>query len=451
MMKKLFSILVSFALACGLMVPTMAFADDEIGTVAIDYNGQRINLKPQINEAAHSLLVKFQVQVDDGKYQDYVSAGFTLSNEARSTRIAQSDVSGSTVTAVVSNGESPLPFSNNTLFLGTLTINVNAKLAPSGNTGAKIVVLQMDTTDHSFGATNMHAMDTRDDSGSLIDSGLRSASFTINASAYTGTELPGSNGAPASQDQNNRIPSDNIAVGLGQMADGVTLSEGDQGALSSLGSDLVEKVREQIEEMLAGKGVYPGLTSEQLQKIAEVIDAAGGNLDDINVAVTPVAKDLDADEAAEDVALMDRKFSGASMMGIYDLGVTIEVSYDDITTGPLQITSLFEPIVFTVSVPEGSLATMNAAVGYVHDGTVYSVDKGVKPILQSSTVQFPASQFSVYAVYGKEKAITPTTGPSGSLIPLDGSSLFLIIGFGCLALIACIAAVFTIRKRKAQL
>lgn len=450
MMKKLFSILASFALAFGLMVPTMAFADDEIGSIAIEYNGQRINLKPQVNEAAHSLLIKFQVQTDDAKYQNYVRAGFALSNDARSARIAQSDVSGSTVTAVVSNGESPLPFSNNAFFLGTLTVNVNAKLAPNGSTAAKIVVSQMDTSDHSFGATNMHAMDTRDDSGSLIDAGSRSVPFTIDASAYTGTELPDPNAAPASQDQSTRIPSDNIVVGLGQMADGVTLSEGDQGALSSLGSDLVEKVREQIEEMLAGKGIYPGLTSEQLQKIAEVIEAAGGNLDDINVAVTPVAKDLDADEAAEDVALMDRKFSGASMMGVYDLGVTVEVSYEDVTTGPLQITSLLEPIVFTVSVPEGSLATMNAAVGYVHDGTVYSVDKGVKPILQSSTVQFPASQFSVYAVYGKEKSITPTTGPSGSLIPLDGSSLFLIIGFGALALIACIAAVFTVRRRKAQ-
>lgn len=445
-MKKLASILISFALAVGLMVPAMAFADDGIGNVAIEYNGQRINLKPQVDEAAHSLMIKFQVETDDTKYQSFVSTGFTLSSEARSARIAQSDVSGSTVTAVVSNGESPLQFNNNTLFLGTLTVNVNAKLGEGDSTGANIVVLQMDSTDATFGAPSMHAMDTRDDTGSLLSLESRRVPVTLNASAYTGTVVPdGTTQGSGSVIGNvtDTLSASKVNVGRGKLGEGITVSDAGISALQALGADIVEKV-------LSGTGAYKGLTDEQIQKIAAIIEAAGGDLDAITVNVTPVAGEIKAEEAKEEVSLMDKKFSGASVLGVYTLSVTLEVSYQDLTTDPMDITELSQPLNFTVSVPEGTLATMNAAVGYVHDGKAYVIDKDVKPILQSSTVQFPATQFSIYAVYGKEKSATPTAGPVGSLIQTSDSNPLLMIGFGGLAIIACIAAYLTIRKRKMQ-
>lgn len=451
-MKKLASILISFAIAFGLMVPTMAFADDGIGNVAIDYNGQRINLKPQVDEAAHSLMIKFQVQTDVAKYQNYVHTGFSLSSEARSARIAQSSVAGSTVTAVISNGESPLQFNDNTLFLGTLTVTVNAKLGAGDSTAARIVVTQMDTTDETFGAPSMHAMDTRDNTGELVSIESRAVPVTLASSAYTGTEVPTAE-SPGSGDmpqQPSYYNPGNVAVGIGQLAEGVFIADSDKSALQSVGSDLIQKVKDQLDAMLAGNGEYPGLTSEQLQKIAQIVEAAGGNLDDIEIAVTPSAVEIGSDEAKDAIALMDKKFSGATVLSVYDLSVSIEVSYQGDTTGPLDVTELIEPINFTVGVPEGSLASMNAAVGYVHDGQAYAIDKGVKPSLQSNTVQFPAMKFSTYAVYGKEKTATPTAGPVGSLIQTNDSNPLLMIGFGGLAVIACVAAYLTIRRRKAQ-
>lgn len=451
-MKKLASVLISFAIAFGLMVPALAFADDGIGNVAIDYNGKRINLKPQVDEAAHSLMIKFQVQTDNAKYQNYVSTGFALSNEARGARIAQSSVAGSTVTAVVSNGESPLQFNNNTLFLGTLTVNVNAKLGVGDSTAARVVVLQMDTTDETFGALSMHAMDTRDDTGELLSVESRSVPITLSASEYTGTEVPTGESTDAGvipQQLSHYNPSD-VVVGEGQLVEGVFIADGDKAALQSVGSDLLQKVKDQLDVMLAGNGEYPGLTSEQLQKIAQIVEAAGGNLEDIEIAVTPSAAEIESDEAKDDIALMDKRFAGATVLSVYDLSVTIEVSYQEDSTGPLEVTELTEPINFTVGVPHGSLATMNAAVGFVHNGQVETIDKGVKPSLQTNTVQFPASQFSTYAVYGKEKTATPTAGPVGSLVQTNDSNPLLMIGFGGLTVIACIAAYLTIRKRKAQ-
>lgn len=454
-MKKLASVLISFAIAFGLMVPTVAFADNGIGNVAIEYNGQRINLKPQIDEQVHSLMIKFQVQTDAAKYQNFVSAGFTLSSDARSGRIAQADVSGSTVTAVVSNGESPLKFSGDTFFLGTLTVNVDAKLGAGEGTGARIVVTQIDSTNQSFGAPTMHAMDTRDDAGELISVEARTVPVTLAASAFTGSAVPSDGGTTTTPQPlpgtNDTKPATEVAVGLGQMVDGSSV---DAAALKSVGSDVLQKVREQLDAMLAGQGIYPGLTSEQLQKIAEVIEAAGGDLSLVDVAVTPGVGELTADEAKGDLALLDKKVPSANLLSVYNLTVSMEVSLKDNpgkTTGPLSITELTEPITFSVKVPEGTLATMDVAVGFVHNGEAATISQGVNPILQSSTVEFPASKFSTYAVYGKAKAAVPTSGPVGSLVQSSATGPALLIGFGALAIIGFAGAVITARKRKAQL
>lgn len=453
-MKKLASVLISFAIAFGLMVPAVALADDGIGNVAIDYNGQRINLKPQIDEQSHSLMVKFQVMTDDAKYQNFVSTGFTLSSDARSGRIAQSDASGSTVTAVVSNGESPLRFSGDTFFLGTLTVNVNAKLGAGDSTAARIVVSQMDSTDESFGSPSAHALsEAHDYTSELLSVEARTVPLTLAANAFTGSTTPVEGGTspqplPGTSDIK---PSTEVIVTTGQMIEGTSV---DEAALKSVGSNVLQKVKEQLETMLSGQGVYAGLTGEQLQKIAEVIEAAGGDLSLVDVAVTPSSGELTADEAKGDVSLLSKKIPNADLLSLYNLGVSIEVSIKDdpsTTTGPLSVTELTEPITFTVKVPEGRLATMDVAVGFVHNGEAYAISQGVKPILQSSTVEFPASKFSTYAVYGKAKSAVPTTGPVGSLIQSSAGNPALLIGFGALAIIGFAGAIITARRRRAQL
>lgn len=454
-MKKLASVLISFAIAFGLMVPTVAVAAEGVGNVAIEYNGQRINLKPKIDEQSHSLIVKFQVETDIAKYQRYVSTGFTLSADARSGRIAQSDVAGSTVTAVVSNGESPLKFVDNTFFLGTLTVNVDAKLGEDDSTAARIVVTQMDSTNESFGAPSAHALsEARDYTSELLSVEARTVPLTLAASAYTGSVVPSDDDATPTTPQPGTLdskPSTEVEVSLGQMTEGSSV---DAAGLKSVGSDVLQKVKEQLEAMLAGEGYYTGLTSEQLQEIAKVIEAAGGDLSLVDVAVTPSVAELMVDDVREDIALLDKKMSGADLLSVYDLGVTIEVSLKDdpgTTSGALAITELTEPITFTVKVPEGTLSTMNVAVGYVHDNEANAINQDVTPILQSSTVEFPASMFSTYAVYGKAKTATPTAGPVGSLVQSSAGNPALLIGFGALAIIGFAGAIITARKRKAQL
>lgn len=447
-MKKLTSILASFALAFGLMVPAVAFADDGYASVAIDYNGQRINLKPQISNDANSLMVSFDVQTDDARYQSYIQTSFTLSSEARDARIAQSDASGSTVVAVVSNGEDPLAFNDGVFYLGQLSVNVAAKLGAGDSTGAKVVVSSMDVTDSSFSAPAMYTMDTRNDEGTMTDAASRSVPFSIAASAYTGTEAPGVVNPP---DQNppaafEKDPSA-VGIGLGQMGTGTSISEGAKSTLQTIGADILQKVKDDLANMLAGKGTTIGLTPEQLQEIAKVVEAAGGDLSKVDISLTPVAAKLGSESASDAISELNKKFSGATLLSIYDLGVNLVASCGTVSTGDIAMSELASPIEFTVAVPDGSLATMNAAVGFVHAGAVDTINKGVVPDAQANTVSFPASKFSPYAVYGKMKTATPNGNNYGSLVSSGDTKPFIMLGFAGVVLVASIIVVFTGRKK----
>lgn len=447
-MKKLTSILASFALAFGLMVPAVAFADDGYASVAIDYNGQRINLKPQISNDANSLMVSFDVQADDARYQSYIQTSFTLSSEARDARIAQSDASGSTVVAVVSNGEDPLAFNDGVFYLGQLSVNVAAKLGAGDGTGAKIVVSSMDVTDSSFSAPAMYTMDTRNDEGTMTDAASRSVPFSIATSAYTGTEAPGVVNPPDQKPPAafEKDPSA-VGIGLGQMGTGTSISEGAKSTLQTIGADILQKVKDDLANMLAGKGTAVGLTSEQLQKIAQVVEAAGGDLSKVDISLTPMATKLGSESAAGAISELNKKFSGATLLSIYDLGVNLVASCGTVSTGDIAMSELASPIEFTVGVPEGSLATMNAAVGFMHAGAVDTISKGVVPDAQANAVSFPASKFSPYAVYGKMKSATPNGNNYGSLVNSGDAKPFIMLGFAGLVLVASIIVVFTGRKK----
>lgn len=447
-MKKLASILTSFVLAFGLMAPTAAFANDGYASVAIDYNGQRINLKPQVSDDANSLMVSFDVQADDERYQSYIQTSFSLSSEARSARIAQADASGSTVVAVVSNGENPLAFSDGVFYLGQLSVNVAAKLGEGDGTGAKVVVSSMDATDSSFSAPAMYTMDTRTDEGTMTDVASRSVPFSIAASAYTGTEVPGIGNPPEQQPPTvfEKDPS-TVGVGLGQMGSGTSISEGAKSTLQTIGADILQKVKDDLANMLAGKGTAIGLTPEQLQEIAKVVEAAGGDLSKVDISLTPVAAKLGSESASDAISELNKKFSGATLLSIYDLGVNLVASCGTVSTGDIAMSELASPIEFTVAVPDGSLATMNAAVGFVHAGTVDTINKGVVPDAQANTVSFPASKFSPYAVYGKMKTATPNGNNYGSLVSSGDTKPFIMLGFAGVVLVASIIVVFTGRKK----
>lgn len=449
-MKRLTSILASFALAFGLMVPATALAEDGYASVAIDYNGQRINLQPQIEVTANSLMVTFDMQADDAKYQSAIQAGFSLSSDARSARIAQADVSGSTVTAVVSNGEGSLAFKNGAFYLGELTVNVAAQLGAGDTTGAKIVVSTMDATDARFSTPAMYTMDTLDDAGTMKPAEMRSVPFSIATSAYTGTQIPdGGNNTPGGNPQpsgNEKNPSD-VGVGLGQLGSGASISDKGKSALQSIGSDILQKVKNDLDNMLAGRGSLAGLTSDQLQAIAEVIQEAGGDLSKVDVTLTPTAMKLGSDSAAEDIEKLNKKFRGATLLSIYDLSVKIAVSCGAKSTGDIYMTEVASPIEFTLSVPDGSLSTMNAAVGFVHGGNADTINDGIAPNVKASTVQFPASKFSTYAVYGKMKSATPNGGNYGSLVDTGDTKPLVMLVFAGIVLIASIAVVFSGRKR----
>ena len=89
---------------------------------------------------------------------------------------------------------------------------------------------------------------------------------------------------------------------------------------------------------------------------------------------------------------------------------------------------------------------MNAAVGFMHDGQAYTIDKGVTPSVKASTVQFPAQKFSTYGVYGKTKSATPG-GKYGGLSQTGDSKQMLMLLFGGIVLIASFVAVFAGKKQ----
>lgn len=117
-----------------------------------------------------------------------------------------------------------------------------------------------------------------------------------------------------------------------------------------------------------------------------------------------MATKLGSESAAGVISELNKKFSGATLLSIYDLGVNLVASCGTVSTGDIAMSELASPIEFTVGVPEGSLATMNAAVGFLHAGAVDTINKGVVPDAQANAVSFPASKFSPYAVYGKMKS-----------------------------------------------
>lgn len=458
MMKKLAGILTSFALAFGLMVPAVAFADGR-ATVAVEYDGKVVNLEPKIDSDANSLMVSFDVQADVAKYQGYLTVGFQLSNEARGARIAKADVSGSTVTAVVSNGEDSLAFDGSTFRLGTLTVNVDAKLGEGDGTGAKIVVNSLDATDATFAAPVMYTMDTRDDSGTQIDAAARSVPFTLAASAYTGTQVPAGDGGNTGGNTGGQVPPpttvyeknpSDVLVGLDQMGNGASFSSGSLATLQNIGADILQKVKDNLNAMLAGQGSMPGFTADQLKSIAEVIQAAGGDLSKVNVTLTPVASKLDADSAQDDIRKLNAKFTGSTLLSIYNLGVKFVASYSTSSTGDIYVTELTNPIEFTLSVPEGSLSTMNAAVGFVHAGEANALgsDSKVTPNIKANTVTFPAQKFSTYAVYGKMKSAVPNPNNYGSLVDTGDTKPLIMLAFAGIVLIASIAVVFSGRRRQ---
>ncbi len=447
MMKRLASIFTALALAFGLMVPAMAFADDGYASVSIDYDGQHIVLEPQIEQGAHSLMITFEVKADVAKYQPYVQVtGFDLSDQARSARIADRTISGSTVTAVISNGEDAL-FEGDNFFLGTLSVNVAAKLVPDESTGAKIVVSTMDTTDDRFATPVMYTMDTHDDTGALMGVEARSVSFVLPQSAYTGSEYPvegGGNQEQPTQPVYEKDPSQ-VVVSTDLLGTGASISVGARSTLQSIGSETLQKIKDDLANMLAGNGSLIGLTPEQLKSIAEVIQEAGGDLSQVDISLTPVATKLGSDDAKEDIAILDKKFAGATLLSAYDLGVIFQASCGSKSTGEIPMSELTSPIEFTLGVPEGAFNTMNAAVGFMHDGQPNTIDKGVVPSATTSTVQFPAQKFSTYGVYGKMKSATPRGSAAGLAATGDATPLIMLV-FVAVILVVSFLVIFTGRR-----
>lgn len=448
-LKKACAAISSLVLAFALMVPTIAWADDDEMAIRMSYNGAPI-VVAQLEGTPHTVSITFHTHIDYAGYENVAKeTTFTLADDLKSLRVAGDPIKNDdgSYTVVVSNGNGALPMTDGYyLDLGTLNIKIDGTLdCDSADakemTKATIVVTDLDTSDSTFFTTSSIGEGTAQPTSETP--------FTLAASSFS--KVVGTAGGDDNVPDDKKPIVDKPVINVPEE---VTPPSDDE-----IANATTPVVNRALQALWDGK-TADGISADDQAVIKEFLEkakAAGYSIEDLHVQyIVDVLKYDDVNDEAlkADKALLDKDYGQFDQLGFYDLHVTMVVSVPaDPSLGEASATVTYvdKELPFTVDVASGSLYGKAPVVAYVHEGSVYEIKDGVTADEEQSTVTFSAWEFSTYGVYAKNKlgSPTPNGGNVGGLAVTGDERIPIILLVGAAVLCATLAVIFTRKQDKA--